>query len=176
VNNLREDFVKPIAVLCAICLVCAWAVSATFAVADPLIQAADAQRAIEARQRVLPTAREFAYLDFELPPGVTGAFRCADDTGFVFASFARGYGGDVPIMVGMTIDGAIVSIEMLANSETSGFRERINNPGHLQLFHGLNNPGQVRDVQGVSGATRTDNALRTALANAMLAYEVAARR
>ncbi|MCL2580450.1 MAG: FMN-binding protein [Oscillospiraceae bacterium] len=171
-SNFRKDYVRPILVLSVICLFCAWAVSAAFAVTEPVILQMEAERAREARLFVLPQADDFEYIEADLPDGVISAYRAINGAGFVFQSFARGYGGNVPFMVGMDADGRVVGIQMLSNNETVGFRERVSDPEYLALFHGVDSLPGILGVDSISGVTRTSDALKNALARALQAYEL----
>ena len=169
-SKLSEDFVKPIVVLCTICLLCTWAVAATFIATEPEIERMRVERALAARVEVLPEADDFIqFTDIELPAGVREAFRAQNGTGFVFETYARGYAGVVPVMVGLDPEGRIVGIRMLANSETPGFGDLVADPDYLALFYGLHSPD---GVDNISGATVTVNALKNSLRHAATAFEL----
>lgn len=168
-KKIRDDFIRPFIVLCAICLVCTLAVAATFNVTDPEIQRMEIERAREARLAVLPEADEFIQiLDIELPSGVIEAFRAGNGAGFVFQAQSRGYAGNVPFMIGLNADGAITGIRMLTNNETVGIGDRIAAPEYLALYYGLTSPD---GVDGIAGATVTVNALVNSLRHAAQAFE-----
>lgn len=168
-KKLRRDFIVPIVVLGAICLLCTWAVAMTFHVTEPVISEAAAERAQIARLEVLPEADAFIPLEIDLPPGVTEGFRAENGAGFVFQAYARGYAGLVPVMVGLDPEGRIVGIRMLSNSETVGIGDRVEDPDYLALFTGLTSPD---GVEGISGATVTVDALKNALRHAITAFEL----
>ena len=169
-KKLRDDFVKPILVLCVICLLCTWAVAATFQATEPEIERMRVERALTARMEVLPEADAFIeFTDVELPPGVREAFRAQNGTGFVFQTYARGYAGPVPVMVGLDPEGRIAGIRMLANRETPGIGDLVEAPDYLALFYGRFSPD---GVDSISGATITVNALKNALNHAIAAFEL----
>ena len=169
-NKLRDDFVKPIVVLCTICLLCTWAVAATFRATEPEIERMRVERALAARMEVLPEADYFIELtDIELPAGVREAFRAHNGMGFVFEAYARGYAGTVPVMVGLDPEGRIAGIRMLANRETPGIGDLVEDPDYLALFYGLRSPD---GVDSISGATVTVDALKNALRHAAEAFEL----
>ena len=77
----------------------------------------------------------------------------------------KGIGGDVPVTVTVK-DGAIESVEVGDNSETQG----IGSNAIEQLpeqFVGLKTAEEVDALDGVSGATITSNALKTAVADCL---------
>ena len=168
-NKFREGFVGPIIVLCLIAALCTAAVAATYYATAPEIARVQAERAAIARLLVLPTASDFERLHLELPGGVIAAYRATNDVGFVFQAAARGYGGPVPIMVGMDPYGQIVDIRVLSHSETRGLGDRIENPDYLALFQGLTGPD---GVDGISGATVSVTALKNALRSAAAGFEL----
>ena len=169
-KKLRNDFIVPIVVLGAISLLCAWAVAVTYSVTEPEITRMAAERAEAARLEVLPEADEFiSFEDVELPRGVINAFRAGNGVGFVFHTYAPGYKGPVPVMVGLDPEGRIIGIRMLSNQETRGIGDRVEDPAYLALFLGLDSPD---GVQSISGATITVDALKDALRNAIEAFEL----
>ena len=171
-KKLSEEFIRPIVVLGMICLLCTWAVAAAFAATQPEILRVEAERAREARLFVLPEADDFDYIDAELPEGVVSAYRASNGAGFVFQSYARGYGGNVNFMVGMDAQGRVTGIQMLTNNETVGFREQVADPTYLAFFYGVDNSDGVRGVDSVSGVTRTSDALKNSLHRALQAFEL----
>lgn len=100
--------------------------------------------------------------------------------GYVFtATCSEGYGGDVPISMGIALDGTITGLEVLSNSETEGYGANASKPEFKEQFTGLNAPkiSYVKDgsangkdqINGISGATKTTNAITKAV-NGCLYY------
>ncbi|MDO5291246.1 MAG: FMN-binding protein [bacterium] len=99
--------------------------------------------------------------------------------GYVFnVTNGEGYGGEVPITIGVAKDGTINAIEVLANSETSGFGSRASEPEFKDQFKGIKaeqiqftKTGKSADneIDAVSGATKTTTAV-TKDVNAALYY------
>ena len=168
-KKFRNDFIVPILVLGLICLLCTWAVAVTFHITDPEIQRMNLERAQAARLEVLPEADEFIAFDIELPHGVTDGFRAANGVGYVFQTYAPGYAGIVPVIVGLDSEGKIAGIRMLSNQETRGIGDRVEDPAYLALFYGLTGPD---GVDTISGATVTVDALKHALRHAIAAFEL----
>ena len=82
-----------------------------------------------------------------------------------YEASGKGIGGDVPVTVTIK-DGAIESVEVGDNSETQG----IGSNAIEQLpeqFVGLKTAEEVDALDGVSGATITSNALKTAVADCL---------
>ena len=112
---------------------------------------------------------------------VLGAYDSSDKLiGYVFtASCSEGYGGDVPVSLGIDLEGTITGLEVLSNSETDGYGANASKPEFKEQFKGLNAPqiSFVKDgnangkdqINGVSGASKTSNAITKAV-NACLYY------
>lgn len=168
-KKFRDGFIGPILILCVIGVLITWAVAATYQVTAPEIARGEAEKARIARQEVLPAADDFAqYLGIELPEGVNEAYRANNDAGFVFQASAKGYDGSVPFMIGIDMEGNITGIKMLTNNETKGLGSRVGEPDYLAGYVGSNNPASV---DGITGATKTTNALKNSLAAALQGYE-----
>ncbi len=102
---------------------------------------------------------------------IYGAYDSSDNLiGYVFtASSSEGYGGDVPISLGIDLEGTITGLEVLSNSETKGFGANASLPEFKNQFKGLSAPeiSYVKDgnangtdqINAVSGATKTTNAI-----------------
>ncbi len=112
---------------------------------------------------------------------VLGAYDSSDKLiGYVFtASCSEGYGGEVPVSLGIDLEGTITGLEVLSNSETQGFGANASKPEFKEQFKGINAPqiSFVKDgsangtdqINGVSGASKTSNAITKAV-NACLYY------
>lgn len=112
---------------------------------------------------------------------IYGAYDSSDKLiGYVFtASCSEGYGGDVPISLGIDLKGTITGLEVLSNSETDGYGANASKPEFKEQFKGINAPqiSFVKDgsangkdqINGVTGASKTSNAITKAV-NACLYY------
>ena len=112
---------------------------------------------------------------------IYGAYDSSDNLiGYVFtASSSEGYGGDVPISLGIDLEGTITGLEVLSNSETDGYGANASKPEFKNQFKGLNAPeiSFVKDgsangtdqINGVSSASKTSKAIVNSV-NACLYY------
>lgn len=92
---------------------------------------------------------------------------------------SEGYGGEVPITIGIANDGTIQAIEVLANGETSGFGSRASEPEFKNQFKNkkadsiefVKGGGASGDnqINAITGATKTTTAV-TKCVNAGLYY------
>jgi len=120
--------------------------------------------------RVLPGATVFREL---ADPACVAGFAVAPDgsqalVGYGFTTTgiapeaARGFGGPVPVMVGMDATGRILVIRLLENQETPSYFRALRETSFAQQFEGrpYARPGAAEGgVQSVSGATISSNAV-----------------
>lgn len=92
----------------------------------------------------------------------------------------EGYGGDIAVYVGITSDGTVSGVDILSISETAGLGMKATNPEFLEQFAGKNvsrfsytKTGKTADyeIDALSGATITSNAMTNAVNAALLCFE-----
>lgn len=113
--------------------------------------------------------KEYTYYEGNADSGLVG---------YVFNSSAKGYGGDLEIMVGIDTDGKVTGVQIISINETAGlgmkakessFREQYNGKsGTLNVIKN-GNPGDS-DIQALTGATITSKAVTLAVNQALAAY------
>jgi predicted membrane-bound spermidine synthase len=92
----------------------------------------------------------------------------ANGVAYVFASDAsgrgaRGYGGAIRMVVAMGGDGRCLAGEVAAHRESPGYFERTEDWRRSMIGRRLSDPGALKEVDVVSGATATCAGLRDAL-------------
>ena len=100
--------------------------------------------------------------------------------GHIFTTSANGYGGAVKVMTGIGTDGKVIAIEVLdAADETPGLGQNAMKPSFWERFKGKS--GQVKvvksgagedEVQALTGATITSNAVKDAVNKALTAHKL----
>ena len=151
-NNVKQEFVMPIAVLTAICLVITAALAFTEQATTPIIAAAEKASAEAARMEVLPGADAFEQVSNDgMPDGVVEVYNATNGAGTVVIAEGKGYGGTMKIIVGIGSDDKITGTKTMGHSETPGLGAKTAEaPFHSQF------PGQDESLSGVStigGAT-----------------------
>lgn len=138
------------------------------------IAAATAASEAEARQTVFPDATNFVQKD--------NYYEATDADGnvigYVFNTSSKGYGGDVPVTVGIDAEGTITGIVPgdLSN-ETPGLGQNASKPSFLEQFVGKtgqltvvkNAPGDS-DIEAMTSATITTTAVVNAVNEATDLY------
>lgn len=112
---------------------------------------------------------------------IYGAYDSGDQLiGYVFtATCSEGYGGEVPVSLGIALDGTITGLEVLSNSETEGFGANASKPEFKEQFKGIKadqitfskdgSANGTDQINGVTGASKTSGAI-TKDVNACLYY------
>lgn len=166
-----KEILVPTVSLFIIALVATLLLSVVNGVTADRIAAATAAAEAEARQTVFPDAENFVERD--------NYYEATDKNGtvigYVFNTASKGYGGDVPLTVGIDATGTVTGIVPgdLSN-ETPGLGQNASNPSFTEQFVGANGPITVvknapgeNEIQALTSATITS----TAVANAVNAAE-----
>lgn len=165
---------KPIVVLCVICVVVTGALAATNEVTAPIIEAATVAAETAARTELLPDASGFTQVTDIQVENVSGIYTADNGVGAVVTASAKGYGGDVVVMVAFNSDDTIKAIKVTEQSETKGIGSNVvDNKDYLARYEGLSAAGQLvlnQDVDAYTGATISSRAVITAVNSAIDAY------
>lgn len=85
---------------------------------------------------------------------------------------SKGYGGQVPIAVAFDMEGTVMSITTMPNSETPGLGSRIAEEFYIGQYVGKPAaPLAVEDIDVISGATISSKAALSAFNIAVQVYE-----
>lgn len=122
---------------------------------------------------VLPEATTFEAVE-SATAGVQAAVKA--DTGWVIQASAKGFGGQVPVIVGLDADGAIVGVSFPKNRETDGFGAKLYQEGNEEAaalaasLAGKSGEVAIGDVDAISGATISSKAVVEAVNTALSCY------
>ena len=170
-NTVKADFVQPIAVLTAICLITSLLLAAINFVTKPIIDATEQAIAEAARAEVLPAADGFTKLDAELPEGsfVTEVYRANNGAGYVFMITCNGYGGKntMNLICGVDSEGRIVETKTLSHKETAGLGSKVTEDEFKGQFVGKDG---LDGIDTISGATFSSNYYIDGIRSALEAY------
>ncbi len=171
------DILKPVIVLTAICVVTSALLAYTNSLTKPVIDNLAVETELKTRKIVLSQADSFTDEKLGDVAYCTGKAADGATIGYVFTTSAKGYGGDVNIMVGVNADGTISGVQTLSLSETPGLGMNAQKPTFLEQFIGKtlgvsvtkNEPGE-NEIKALTGATITSNAVNTAVNTALDYY------
>ena len=178
-KQLESTLPNMFLVLTLIAVISAVALAFTFVRTKPILE----QQAIEAQTRAVasvlpefdndPTGERFtvdAYPGLELFP----ATRSGESVGVAVRTFSsNGYGGEMRLMVGFDLQGAITGTAVLSHAETPGLGAKITEDDFQTQFRGLN-PAHgpfavVKDggaIDAITAATISSRAFSEAVARA----------
>ncbi|OGV65363.1 MAG: hypothetical protein A2498_12630 [Lentisphaerae bacterium RIFOXYC12_FULL_60_16] len=173
-----KELARLVGILTLCCLIAglllSWVNSVTSA---PIAEAARAEQ-LAALKAVLPEYDNQPDIDIVSIPDESGTpwiFHIARKSGaYAGCAFkavsSQGYAGDIAIMVGITADGTVQGVEVLAQKETPGLGARITEPAFRSQFAGKPIEGtiwKVRKEQGnfdqVTAATISSRAVLEAM-------------
>ena len=110
-----KDILKPALILFVICLVVTALLAGTNLLTKDKIAEQSALEAEQSRKVVLSDADSFEEAD-----GYNIGKENNETVGYVFQTEAKGYGGAVKVMTGISADGQITGVVILEHSETPG--------------------------------------------------------
>ena len=175
-----KSVLAPAAILFIICIVVAAALAGTNALTEDRIAQAALAKAEESRMVVLPGAESFE----EAQDGSHYIGKAGNDTvGYVFETEAKGYGGTIAVMTGISVEGEITGVVILSHGETPGlganaekedFRGQFKQPvansaGGIQVVK-FQAPAEG-EIQAMTGATITSTAVTNAVNDAITMYQ-----
>ncbi|MDR2504902.1 MAG: FMN-binding protein [Oscillospiraceae bacterium] len=124
---------------------------------------------------LVDTASLAGFADNENVKNVSEVYRVTKDgepLGYTFLSSPQGFGGPIPVTVGILGDGKISQIAIGDITETAGIGTRIVEEADFSpKFAGLAT-NELRTVDTLSGATISSAAVKTAVRQAFNAYEL----
>ncbi len=161
-----------------ICLVVTFAVAGTRSVFKEHI----AQQEWEQTQTVMSQLIKADEFEEVAVSDGNQAFKALDASGetlgYLFVTQAYGYGSDVSVMSAVS-DGQIVGIDILdASNETPGLGQNVTRKDFVDQFSGLTGMPEVvknepaeNQVEAVTGATKSSNAVAKSVEEALVLFE-----
>ena len=176
-SNVMTDFGAPIIVLVLICAIMSGLLAFTNGITEPIIKKAEEEAKKAARIEVLPGADDFEKLEAEgLPEAVTEVYKATNGAGYTFSITAQGYGGKntLNMAVGIDMEGKITGTKVLSHSETVGLGSKITTDAFKDQFPGKDASyvSDIKNIDTISGATRSSNFYRLALGYAFEAFDM----
>ncbi|MBQ2825458.1 MAG: RnfABCDGE type electron transport complex subunit G [Clostridia bacterium] len=178
-----KDILVPTVTLFVICLVVSALLAGTNALTKEPIAQNELKKSQEAMHSVCPDA-----VSFEGEKGIEiEVYKALNESneviGYAIPVSAKGYGGDVSVMVGISsVDGGMVTgVEILSHSETPGlganatsedFRNQFKDNPSLHGFSVVKDGtgGSEGKIDAITGATITSNAVTNAVNEALNIY------
>ena len=176
----KDDILKPIAVLLAICIIIPLALSLTNKLTVNRIAALEKENEQKAME-LLIDADSFEpnsfgegddKFDFNIAKKENG-----DVLGYIFVTSARGYGGNISVMTAIGVDGKIIEISILdATNETPGLGQNVTKESFYSQYKEKSGDltvvkngadSSANQINAWTGATISSKAVNTAVNTAM---------
>ena len=168
----------PTAVMMAICLVVAAALSGTNLLTKDRIKQLEEKEQNASMSEVLKAD------EYEQKDDTTYIAKSNGDTvGYIFVIAEKGYGGEVKVMAGIKADGEISAVKVLdATSETPGLGQNTGKEDFYNQYAGLSSKSEIEvkkngaskeenSVNAVTGATISSKAVTKAVNTAGKLFE-----
>ncbi|MDR1821347.1 MAG: FMN-binding protein [Oscillospiraceae bacterium] len=176
---MKKNFVIPIAVLLAICVVITGALAAVSALTSPVIAQGREERINDAMRELVPSAASFdaagipestEETDFSAIQSMYTA-ETPEERVYIVVVSGNGYGGtgSLRFMVVVSDGGIVRAAKTLANNDTKGLGSRVSEPDFQAQFVGMD--ASLSGFDGIAGATISSNAYKKAVLTAILAAE-----
>lgn len=170
-----KELIAPSLVLVIICLVVTGALAVTYDATKPVIDAINIQKANEARNEVLSEGvGAFTAMDTERLENIVDVYAADNGAGVVFTVLDKGFGGKLTVMVGVNTAGEIQGVKVTKHTETPGLGTKAMTPEYLSQYQGkavvVMEAGTDKNIDAVTGATVTSNAVYRAVGTALEQY------
>ncbi len=178
-----SDIFKPVVVLLAICIVIPLALSLTNKITVKRIAELDKKNTTETMNNLI-SADEFEEKTFGSKNPFTYYVAKSEEkeTGYVFVTSAKGYGGAVSVMTAVNLDGTVKSVAILdASNETPGLGQNVTKESFYSQYEAkkegikvLKNgaDSEKNEVNAVTGATISSRAVTSAVNEALENYKI----
>lgn len=179
IKKNREDIIKPVGVLLAICIIIPLALSVTNKVTAKKIAELENENSKKNMQSLVSAD------DFEKcsDGGIEyyTAIKGGDTAAYIFTESAKGYGGNVSVMTAVKPDGTVAGVAILdVSGETPGLGQNAAKESFYSQYTGLKKvvsllkngaKAENNEVDAVTGATITSTAVTRAVNTALDDFE-----
>ena len=181
-SNTFKEYIQPVVVLVAICLVMTFALAFVNGITSPIIAENAARNADAARAELLPAASSFEQYTGELAvrtPDKVYVTECyiAEGIGMVVTVNTQSFGGTLTEMVGIDANGAITGVKVTSHADTQGLGTKAHAAEYLDpIYNGTAELAGAENIKGdsavtyISGATISSNAVYKGVCAALEKY------
>ena len=179
IKSNKNDIIKPVAVLLAICIIIPLALSLTNRITKDKIAELDEKNSRETMASLIKadSFTEEGFKDGENEFTYNLALKDGEIVGYIFKTAEKGYGGDVSVMTAVNVDGTVKSVAVLdVSNETPGLGQNAAKESFYTQYEGktsgislLKNGADSakNEVNAVTGATITSTAVNKAVNQAL---------
>lgn len=179
IKKNREDIIKPVGVLLAICIIIPLALSVTNKVTAKKIAELEAANSKKNMQNLIDADNFEECENGEIT--YYAAINGGKTAAYIFTESSKGYGGDVSVMTAIKPDGTVAGVAILdVSGETPGLGQNAAKESFFSQYIGLKKGVSVlkngakaenNEVDAVTGATITSTAVTRAVNKALDDFE-----
>ena len=179
IKKNREDIIKPVGVLLAICIIIPLALSVTNKVTVKKIAELEAANSEKNMQSLIDADNFEECENGEIT--YYAAINGGKTAAYIFTESSKGYGGDVSVMTAIKPDGTVAGVAILdVSGETPGLGQNAAKESFFSQYIGLKKGVSVlkngaktenNEVDAVTGATITSTAVTRAVNKALDDFE-----
>ncbi len=179
IKKNREDIIKPVGVLLAICIIIPLALSVTNKVTAKKISELEAINSKKNMQSLIDADNFEECENGEIT--YYAAINGGKTAAYIFTESSKGYGGDVSVMTAIKPDGTVAGVAILdVSGETPGLGQNAAKESFFSQYIGLKKGVSVlkngakaenNEVDAVTGATITSTAVTRAVNKALDDFE-----
>lgn len=179
IKKNREDIIKPVGVLLAICIIIPLALSVTNNVTAKKIAELEAANSKKNMQSLIDADNFEECENGEIT--YYAAINGGETAAYIFTESSKGYGGDVSVMTAIKPDGTVAGVAILdVSGETPGLGQNAAKESFFSQYIGLKKGVSVlkngakaenNEVDAVTGATITSTAVTRAVNKALDDFE-----
>ena len=179
IKKNREDIIKPVGVLLAICIIIPLALSVTNKVTAKKIAELEAAHSKKNMQSLIDADNFEECENGEIT--YYAAINGGKTAAYIFTESSKGYGGDVSVMTAIKPDGTVAGVAILdVSGETPGLGQNAAKESFFSQYIGLKKGVSVlkngakaenNEVDAVTGATITSTAVTRAVNKALDDFE-----
>ena len=178
----KNDILKPIAVLLAICIVIPLALSLTNKLTESRITELEEKNKIDTMKLLIEAdSFEEKTLGEDKKTVYYTAVKDEKIVGYIFTTSAKGYGGEVSVMTAVGMDGVIKEVAILdASNETPGLGQNATKESFYSAYSGKTEGVECvkeqpvensNSIKAITGATITSRAVTNAVNEALDLYK-----
>lgn len=180
---MKNEVVKFGVILFVITAVCTGIVSFIYGITDPIIQTQKIEKDNNARQEILPLAKNFKKIEQDFGGNIVEVYEglnIDEVVGYTIKTTSKGYGGDIEITTGITSEGKISGVTLGSMSETPGLGAKAKDEAFISQYNDQdakemkvvkNGPAKDLEIVAIAGATITSDAVTNGVNEAIKLFE-----
>jgi len=162
-----KDVMKIGGKLAAICAIAAIALGIVNAITEPIILTARAEKLKIALSKLSMGLEIGEFSEVENDNSIKGYYPLTGSDGveaYIINVIGAGYGGDLNLLTAISLDGEVLSVELMEHTETPGLGKEAENASYMEMYIGTGKDSVIpssksdlssEDADSITGASIT---------------------